>query len=345
MSLFDTARKYAASGPAVLLALVGMLPAANTSAQELTHLVTAPQDGTILGEISDVDLAPDGRILALDGQVQVVYRFSPDGWLDVEVGGKGQGPGEIMLSTELEVGPAGELMVADLRNQRLTLWAADGSLLRSRRYDDLMGTGSAWSHELIWGPAGLFLKMAGFASTLPIEVYTLPEDLIGSGRTVYSVPRGEGAPTCAFCPITLDASGGLLAVRGDTLYSIVALDSAGVITAEWARRDLPVVHRSQEEIERFGRTVGGSPGVVPGEVLDRFGPHRIGVDDNGRIWTAPRVRPGEPGFFDVFSSDGRLLRTIGLDVTIEGFRIRGDRMVISSATSTLEPVVRVYSIR
>ena len=105
------------------------------------------------------------------------------------------------------------------------------------------------------------------------------------------------------------------------------------------------MRRSQEEIERFSRTAGASRGVAPSEVLNRFGPHRIGVDDTGRIWTAPRVRPGEPGFFDVFSPDGRLLRTIEMDVAVDGFRIRGDRMVIASATTALEPVVRVYTIQ
>lgn len=331
----------------------GLFLPTNAAAQGLTHLVTAPQDATVLGKIGDVDAAASGHIYVLDTQASVVYVFSPDGSLEAQLGREGQGPGEIRLSNELEVGPDGQVLIADVQNRRLTMWSASAQLLGSRRTDALFGSGPAWSHDLVWNDAGIFVKMASFASDGPIEVYSVPADLEGRGEKLFSVPRGEGGPTCAFCTTTLDDEGRLFAAAGDTLYSILSLDEEGAVTGRWTRDDLPAVRYTQSELDRIDSAVERVPGAASlrssggfgaPQVLNRFGPHRIGVDTRGRLWVAPRVAEGQSGFFDIFAQDGQLLRTIELDVPFSMFRIRGDRLAVASETPLGEPVVRLYSI-
>lgn len=328
------------------------LCASPAAAQELVRVVTAPSDATILGEVSDVDLDSSGRILALDTQADVVYVFDPTGALAHALGREGRGPGEIMLSVDLEVGPNDEVVVADAQNRRLTVWDASGELHVSRRFEDLLGPGSSWPGELVWSPSGLFLKVSEFVPDRPLQVFRIPVDFEGQATRAVQVPAGEDAATCTFCSYTVDSAGRVLAVAPDTLYSIRALDGGGAITHEWTRTDLPAVRRSAAELERLdaaSRRVAGLEGGGPGAggfsvFKTRFGPHALSVDDEGRLWTAPRVAEGEPGRFDVFDPSGAHRTTIQVDVPVGAFRIRGDRVVIASETSIGEPVVHLFRI-
>lgn len=333
--------------------LASAVSATNTSAQDLSHVITIPQDATVFGEIADVDVAHDGRIYVLDGQAKTVYVFGPDGSPERQLGREGQGPGEIMLSAQLEVGPSGDVLITDLRNQRLSMWSARGELIGERRFDDILGSGARFAHDLVWNEAGVFLKMARFSSEAPIDVYSVPTDLRGTGEQLVSIPRGDHGLRCAFCPMTLDDSAHLYSTSGDTTYLIMSFDAEGSAGNRWSRADLPALRRSTDDMNRAAaavqRAAGGrlSPGATPtaSEFETRFGPHSIGVDRLGQVWSAPRVPTGQPGFFDVFSPEGELALTIQLDVPLHRFRIRGDRIVIASETPIGEPVVRVYSIQ
>lgn len=322
------------------------------AAQELVHVLTAPGDGTILGEVSDVDLDSRGNVLALDTQADAVFVFDERGVLVRELGGEGQGPGEIMLSVELEVGPRDEVVVADAQNRRLTIWDVVGELHASARFDDILAPGSTWPGDLVWAPSGLFLKVSEFVPDRPLAVFRISADFEGPATRVLVVPAGDAAATCTFCPITVDGSGRVIAAAPDTVYSVRALSSDGGVTREWMRTDVPAVRRSPAELERLNaasRRMGalegaGASGGGASPFKTRFGPHALNVDNRGLLWTAPRVEEGASGILDVFAPDGEHLKTIRLDVPVGSFRVRGDRVAVASETPIGEPVVHVFRI-
>jgi hypothetical protein len=334
------------------LVVVLLLSAARLEAQRLTPISVAPSDGTILGDVSDVDILPNGNFVAMDIQAATVYVFDPVGRLVRALGGSGQGPGEIKLSMEVEVGPGGEIMIVDAQNRRLTRWSIDGPLIGSARFDQLMGSLPFWPHDLTWEDAHLVLKTAGFTPDQPIEFYSIPLTLDGTAELLLSVEKQEEGATCTFCAVTLGAGGELVVIRGDTLYQVHRLDPEGAISATWSRSDLPAVRRSEAELDQLRsgmkRVAGAEPGsggtsdVSPFKT--RFGPHSIDIDDEGRLWAAPRVAEGAGGVLDVFGPSGEYSHSIALGVPMKSFRIRRGYIAVASETSLGEPVVRLYRI-
>jgi len=324
--------------------------------QQLTNIGLAPRDDTVLGEIGDVDVLPDGRIVVLDTQADAVYVFHQDGRLDIELGGSGEGPGEIALSAEVEVGPNGEILVVDAQNRRLTMWSREGALLGSSRFDALWGAAPMWPQDLVWNDSGIFLKTSQFVPDRPVEIYTVPIDLQGEGVLLVSLAQDEDALTCVFCSITVDRSGAVVAVQGDTVYSVVRLDSEGDVSRRWTRSDLPAVRRSADELERLRSATRRIAGAEEGGSADfpehktRFGRHALNFDGAGRLWTSPRVEDGQFGAFDVFNAldvrdvGGNYSVTIEVDAPINGFRIRGQYLVAASETPIGEPIVLLYRI-
>ncbi|MDH5643275.1 MAG: 6-bladed beta-propeller [Gemmatimonadota bacterium] len=325
--------------------------AAPVEGQALTEIGVAPTDGTILGEVTDVDILPNGNFVVMDIQAATVYVFDPSGRQVHALGGSGEGPGEIQLSAEVEVGPDGDIMIVDARNHRMTRWARDGTLIGSTRFSQLIGSFPFWPHDLMWEGDVLVLKISGFMPDQPIEFYALPLTLDGTAKILVSLEKEEG-PTCLFCAVTLGTSGELVVFRGDTLYQLHRLDSLGAVSATWSRSDLPAVRRSEEEIKQrrsdMSRRMGvesGTPGIsdIP-PFKTRFGPRSIDVDDAGRLWTAPRQAEGDGGSLDVFTPSGEYSHSIALGVPIKHIRIRGNYLVVATETPVGEPVVRLYRI-
>jgi len=335
---------------ALLLATLATVP---LHGQELEHLLTLPSGELFFGDVGDVDVGSEGQVVVMDVQADLVYVFDASGALVHRLGGEGRGPGEIMLSTEVEVGPDGSVVVVDAQNLRLTRWDASGELVAEAAFTDLFGQGFHWPHDLVWSEAGLFLKVSQFTPDSPLQVFRIPESLAGTAEAVVTVAPGEDATTCTFCPIAVDRTGAVVAAAGDTLYLVGALAADGRRTRSWARADLPAVRRSESEIDRLGAVLAQRAGAEGGsggrDMVDpfktRFGPHSVGFDGVGRLWIAPRVDDGQPGFFDLFSPAGGRLGSVTLDVPVEGFRVRGEHLAIRTQSPLGEPQVQLYRIR
>ncbi len=326
--------------------------ASSAEAQSLEQLFVAPSDGSILGVIADLDLLPDGRAVVLDSQAKSVLLFSDDGRLSMELGGPGQGPGEIELGFEVEIGPEGEILVVDAGNARMTNWASDGTLSGSSRFDAILGGAPVWPHELLWNGSALTLKTSHFIPDLPVAFHAIPAEPGGTAELLVTIPVSPPAVTCVFCPTTHDGSGRLIVARGDTLYSVSRLDAAGGLSLTWFRSDLPAARRSAEELARMNAAssrIGAEEGSRGGrggfsEFKARFGRHSLDVDESGRLWALPSVEDGSPAVLDVFGPEGSFIRSIALGVPATAIRIRGAKLVVASETSIGEPVVRIYEI-
>lgn len=78
-----------------------------------------PADNPI-GEITDLEVLPDGRFLVLDGMSAALRLHDENGFLEQTVGRKGSGPGEFRLPVDLAVNTAGQVFVADIGLNRIT---------------------------------------------------------------------------------------------------------------------------------------------------------------------------------------------------------------------------------
>lgn len=97
------------------------------------------------GEIGWIAVGSDGRIFVLDRQGRHVKVFSQDGQYERTVGSPGGGPGEIGSGALFVLtGPGDTLLVPDIANRRVNVYAADGSVSGSFPLDVGRGLPMVW---------------------------------------------------------------------------------------------------------------------------------------------------------------------------------------------------------
>ena len=135
-------RRYrSATALCAVLALTAIHPPRGLGAQQLWRLQPQPQvsigdgpgDGHELYQVADATVAPDGRILLLDGGSHTVRIYGPQGRLLKSVGGKGDGPGEYQSLRTLRLLASGDLLVYDLVSQRVTRLTPDLDVAHTTR--------------------------------------------------------------------------------------------------------------------------------------------------------------------------------------------------------------------
>lgn len=113
--------------------------------------------------IGGVDMDRDGNTYAAEAAVPEIRVFSPDGELTRRIGRGGEGPGEFQSSPRF--GLQGDTIWAfDSRNQRITLFHRDGSLISARRTEGLqIPLPESYGHLFPWimRPDGKFISFFG----------------------------------------------------------------------------------------------------------------------------------------------------------------------------------------
>jgi hypothetical protein len=113
------------------------------SAQRVLSL--GENEGVTFGKISGLAVTPDGRLFVLDAMESRVHVFSAAGKLERTFGRRGAGPGELSNTAAAILVSRGQLVVVDLLNQRVNLFAFDGTFVRSRRLSSTQGIPVAWA--------------------------------------------------------------------------------------------------------------------------------------------------------------------------------------------------------
>lgn len=155
-------------------------------------------DEFVVGRLGDAIIAQNGQVVVGDRFGPSIRSLSDEGTVLLQYGGDGEGPGEYVDVIDLFAVGENELAVYDSRLRRVSMFALDGSFLRSRRL-------STSSSRLLPRPVG-FLgtdtvvvqteRPAGSpAMTGPtlfrdsIEIYAVPLESAGA-ETDESVHRG-----------------------------------------------------------------------------------------------------------------------------------------------------------
>lgn len=82
------------------------------------------------GDIAGVAFDGDGNLHVLDRQASRVTVVGPDGGFLREVGGPGEGPGELRMAAAFTVMRDGRVVIADLGHRAYQIFGADGSFQR-----------------------------------------------------------------------------------------------------------------------------------------------------------------------------------------------------------------------
>ena len=82
---------------------------------------------TSLGNVTDVSIGPDGRVIAWDPATPALWAYGPDGKTARKIGARGSGPGEYTEVNGITFLKDGRFIAALWRNGRMNVYAADGT--------------------------------------------------------------------------------------------------------------------------------------------------------------------------------------------------------------------------
>jgi hypothetical protein len=320
----------------------------------------------LLASAGVLDRTPAGTLLVADYDEGRIHRFAPDGKHLGSFGGRGQGPGELMMSV-LALSAGDSITVPDVGNRRLSIYREDGSFLgqrvfpaslqaRSLRLSVLPGNGFAatrYDAEAQAGTASAFVFRWNF------EVFTLSPDLERVATLVDTVYRTEWpiignlylAPPLRYddhLRYALGPEGGLAWVdseeyrvdlldcsTGDRHAVVVPADPRRVTTAvreayyaEHVADDYPI-----EGLRRLSL-----PGHLPAI-------ERLAWDSSGRLWVqdyslyAPE-REAAALTFNVFGPEGEWLFRQALPARPD--LILNDGYYSNTTDESGNPIVRFY---
>lgn len=109
-------------------------PAASWALEDSPLVTIGAVDGPeayTFHRVSDAALLPDGQLVVADAGLGVLRVFDQDGRFQVEMGGRGDGPGEFRGIGDIAILPPDTILAFDPDAQRLTTWLADGTLIET----------------------------------------------------------------------------------------------------------------------------------------------------------------------------------------------------------------------
>ncbi len=164
-----------------------------SATEELRIGTMAGEQNYQFGQITFLDVGPDGTIYVADLQAVEIRAYDATGKHVLTVGGKGSGPGELQQPQFVLADPDGGFIVPDLGNQRVNRYGPGGESRGSFPIQMQAGVPTRWMVD----PAGRLMAqlrglnlpgMAALEGGDPIVVY----DIMGAVvDTVAVLPKGQ----------------------------------------------------------------------------------------------------------------------------------------------------------
>jgi hypothetical protein len=307
-------------------------------------------DETLFGHITHLVAGHDGSIFVADRQLEILRAYDGEGNFLHAIGRKGEGPGEYLEILGMTVLPDGNLAIYDARNQRITVFRPDGSVLRDHPISN--GFFTSDPDMLRHDPDGnLTLRSSDPARTEPGKIHEVllkisPQgeileriDLPESGQDGMVLMTPEG-PQRSFVPETLWtwSPAGTLVIGSNEDYHL-ELHFPGAEVRSIRRANEPVLLQPEEKEQwEAWADYFHKRGLETGRREPKFSvPSRkpvfkaLAAGDDGRIWVRRYVEalpwdvsPREPGderplfawreptVYDVFEPDGTFLGSVSI---------------------------------
>jgi len=270
-----------------------------------------------------------GNIYVLDSRARKLIKFDAGGNILFSIGQKGQGPGEFMAPTMMELGKQDSILVYDVGNRRLSYFSADtGGLLEEKstgrlgrlfRIDD-DSQGSFYGYQVLYEPGKRVLIVSKFNSSLePIkEIFRVEAKQLENEVRPYD-------PNLLFRVLSDDRS----LVANDQEYKFYwhAADGGLVRTALTDHRPVTLTSADKERYLKALAEDGGPPPkdqtfVFPGQYPPIA---NMITDDHDRIFVRTYEADKEGRhYYEMFDRDGKAVARFAL-----GFNVAcvvGDKM-------------------
>ena len=325
---------------------------------------TAP----FIGRIGPVALLGDDRVLLVDSQSDELYLFDQRNATFDVVGGQGDGPGEFRAISTLSVTPGDTAYAFDRRHRRVSVFAPDGTLVRSIAIGAAIASDSLIPRR-VWALASGSFVVQGdspLAGTTESEearrdqrdVLLLPVDgagaLAGSGTryrggyTIRAILSGRGIIIVApFANVPVATAGGDVVVYGSGIDYELVLSTPDLRPSRIIRwpgwiqalsADVLNATRSEAEAqfraslpERADLIVEAmfTPELLP-ETLPALGAALL--DDRGRIWVArfqaSTARWNQSDAWHVLDPEGTPLARLVLPDRARLAAVHGERVAV-----------------
>lgn len=309
------------------------------------------ESAEVFGDIRGVELDDDGNVYVLDRQAYTVRVFRPDGVHVRDIGGRGEGPGEVLFPSGLVMWGDDRLLVRD--RSRYTVFELDGTpaetLTRTAggggdpiiTKDGRIYQSAVFSYDPLsrTGDYAYLGAVAREGAMVVVDTIWRPEE-VSSYWWVDFGPTGEGGswpvPFAAESQDHPDPRGGFW--RGITDgYRFVRYSAAGeaeVVVERAGPRGEPVTASDRSRaLEALGETFGERIQVDLSEIPERKPLwSAFFVDGEGRLWVEryrdPDVDPLLPREWEVYDSAGSYLGMLELPMeSTPRPKIRGGQMV------------------
>jgi len=246
----------------------------------------------LFGSIASICEDSEGCFYVLDDKEFKVFRFSPEGRLIQNFGGKGQGPGDFQSPHDIIFTTRGEIVVPDIFF--LSFFKTDGTFLRRLTLNDRLVSGYIGPDRFLcwdWQPAGRRQMMVDGQNNIKATFHTQPMETFQtslvdeSGRAV-----GFNYSSDVYVPELLFGYGGGMALVGiSSLYDLTLLDESGRIAGSVQRDVRPGKISGAEKayLEREIRDIvaaRGWPGPIAREFIKK-------IPDSKTIIRAVRLSP------------------------------------------------------
>ena len=276
---------------------------------------------------SDLDVLQDGTVYVLDTKDSRVKVFDAGGRFLRAFGRAGQGPGELNQPAGILIAPENEVLVEDILNRRLAVFALDGTFKRQISTAKSLGLSG-----IQMDGRGLIVARSmglGEGGKLSMDVKTYDRELNPKVKLAsFEFPISSQTKINPFSAMNLlyalDGQG-LLYLGNAREYEIRVVSADGKLLKTIGREYDPVVITQSDKDEML-KTITGAPGVNVKDMLqfpDAYPPFsNFILAEEGRLL----VRTFEKGpakkefYWDVFDADGRYIAKVPIVHDIQLWR-------------------------
>jgi hypothetical protein len=268
-----------------------------------------------LGLFAHIEIDPSGRIYVPDLKDSRIKIYDKNGVFLRAFGGKGQGPGEFRLVSELVLSPSGDSIYA-VDVLKLVVFSPSGEFQRS------IPVPERWTQARTDSQGRFFAESSYRGSVSWIQSLKRHDTIVDKGVVVREWPGLNEARPSAFPARPawdLDGHDRLYLGHGGE-YRIDIFDAMNrlIRRIEKADNQVPV---SSEDKAKHRNSLPESLRSQPTEYESKF-PFYYGflVDEKGRVLVHTYKKLADADLFDLFDEDGRFIAEIGLPSYVLAFR-------------------------
>ena len=323
------------------------------------------EDEYIFPGITGLTVDANGRAFVLVAQDDAIRVFKPDGSYSHAIGRQGQGPGELFAAQTINRGPEGNIWVASMGTQKITIFEPEGTYLRDITFPRLP---PVFVQTTADGFMGLYVNPVPtddpmlMSITYSLRRFTAEGDSLNNlfENTVQmdltDLQLGGLQDQIPF--YTQDDQGRVWQTRARTdIFEVNVYNPEGSLDRVVEKEHVKI-EKSEEEIQdekdMVERAMAAQMGQVPDEVNLSYEPERYRVatgfphyDPRGYVWVqTSREGTMDTNDFLLFDMRGQYVQKVMIPDVMSPLFLTfvGDKLYLVDQNPDVSPQVIVYTV-